>query len=61
MTGGDGKMYEVILIPYDERLNEYATPCIFYFDTYDEIDYFLTIVFEHGNRIEVTINNCGTE
>lgn len=54
-------MYEVILIPYDERLNEYATPCIFYFDTYDELDYFLTIAFEHGDRIEVTINNCGTE
>ncbi len=54
-------MYEVILIPYDERLNENATPCIFYFDTYDELDYFLTIVFEHGDRIEVTINNCETE
>lgn len=54
-------MYEVILIPYDERLNENATPCIFYFDTYDEVDHFLAIVLEHGDRIEMTINNCGME
>jgi len=54
-------MYEVILIPYYESLNENATPCIFYFDTYDELDYFLKIVFEHGDRIEATINNCRTE
>lgn len=54
-------MYEVILIPYYECLNPNNTPCIFYFDTYDEVDHFLTIVFEHGDHIEVTINNCGTE
>lgn len=54
-------MYEVILVPYDERLNENVTPCIFYFDTYKEVDLFLTTVFDHGVHIEVTINNCETE
>lgn len=48
-------MYEVILTPYDESLNDNATPCIFYFGTYEEVDSFLQTVFEHGDCIQVTI------
>lgn len=54
-------MYEVVLVPYDERLNENMTPCIFYFYTYCEADRFMAMVLKHGVRIEVNINNCGTE
>lgn len=54
-------MYEVILIPYYESLNENATPCIFHFGSYEEVDSFLKTAFKHGDCIQVTINNCGTE
>lgn len=49
-------MYEVILIPYYESLNENATPCIFHFGSYEDVDSFLQTVFGYGNCIQVTIN-----
>ena len=49
-------MHDVTIYPFKDKDNEYATPCEFSFDTYEETSAFLDTVFMHGDDLCIEIH-----